>query len=80
MKLVEAPTIFHEEDDGLKHELIDVSKAYTIVSALKDLKKQIQENPAILKNHGLTSEDTSFIDPAVSILNDKQVSINIGTF
>ena len=46
----------------------------------KDLKKQIQENPAILKNHGLTSEDTSFIDPAVSILSDKQVSINIGTF
>ena len=80
VELVEAPNIFHEEDDGLKHEMIDVSKAKTIVSALKNLKKEVQAKPDLMNNKGVFSDAKSVSEFGISVLEDKRLSLNLAAF
>ena len=44
IELVDAPNIFHDNEDGLQHELIDASQANRIVNTLKSLKNKMNQS------------------------------------
>ena len=41
VELIDAPNIFHDDETGLQHELIDASQAKRIANTLKTLKDQM---------------------------------------
>ena len=43
IELVDAPKIFHDNEDSLQHEMIDAFQANRIVNTLKNLKNQIKK-------------------------------------
>ena len=60
--------------------MIDVSKAKTIVSALQNLKKEVQAKPDLLKNKGVFSDAKSVSELGISVLEDKRLSLNLAAY
>ena len=77
VEIVNGDGIFHDHDDGLRHEMIDASKAKRIVSALTYLKKHITEvdAPSLAPKAG----NISPLGDVVSV-NDGKISVNLTNF
>ena len=47
VELVPAPNIFHADEHGLKHEMIDAGKAKRLVTTLQHIRSQIIKSEAM---------------------------------
>ena len=71
---MDAPKIFHDDEDGLQHELIDASQANRIVNTLKSLKDQINQSQ-VNKSNTLKSDQS--MKEAVNFIEGGKMSVNL---
>ena len=79
IELVPAPNIFHNDESGLRHELIDAYKAKAIVSTLRQLKLELSDYQNNVSADGKLASDTS-VNDALSITEDGKLSVNINSY
>ena len=74
VELVDGSGIFHDDEEDLKHEMIDTSKAKQIVRALKFVKARIRQGDS----EGDIPADDETKD-AISIVEGGKLSVNLAT-
>ena len=79
IELVAGMGIFHDDDDDLKHEMIDTAKAKQIVTALKYVKKQIAKGEATEEELLSQSNLEAARKDAISIIDGGKLSVNLAT-
>lgn len=78
IELVDAEPIYHDNEQGLKYEMIDTTKAMKIATALKQLKKTILSDTEQAAPRA-ASED-SFVGDGISFLDKGKISVNLSAF
>lgn len=70
--------IYHDNEQGLKYEMIDTAKAKKIVTTLKHLKKTILSETEQAAPH--MASEGSFEGDGISFIDKDRISVNLNTF
>lgn len=79
IELVAGMGIFHDDEDDLKHEMIDTAKAKQIVTALKYVKKQIAKGEVPEEELLSQSNLEAARKDAISVIEGGKLTVNLAT-